>query len=282
MRTLVLNAGYEPLAVVSFKRALVLVMNEKAVIVEHTDDDPVWGTRRAYERPAVILLTRYVRVPGGRHIPVTGRGVLRRDSHRCAYCEQVGLDDRPRDAAVARRRGLLGEPRRVLPALQQRQGRPHAAGDELGPADHSAPAAGRAVDGSGHGSHRPPLGAVPRTRGLTRSGADGVPEPVDGVPEPVDGVPEPVEGRGVMGWAHDPSPHRDRHAARLRRPRLLGADDEPRLRGERRGAHCGVDRSGEPIVVVRHDSVSAGSPLNPRSPGNALVDSWPRSSPPCS
>ena len=36
MRTLVLNAGYEPLAVVSFKRALVLVMNEKAVIVEQT------------------------------------------------------------------------------------------------------------------------------------------------------------------------------------------------------------------------------------------------------
>ena len=86
MRTLVLNAGYEPLAVVSFKRALVLVMNEKATVVEHTETDPVWGTRRAYERPAVIILTRYVRVPGGRHVPVTRRGVLRRDNHRCAYC----------------------------------------------------------------------------------------------------------------------------------------------------------------------------------------------------
>ena len=65
MRTLVLNAGYEPLAVVSFKRALVLVMNEKATVIEHTDGDPVWGTRRSYDRPAVIILTRYVRVPGG-------------------------------------------------------------------------------------------------------------------------------------------------------------------------------------------------------------------------
>ena len=43
MRTLVLNAGYEPLAVVSFKRALVLVMNDKATVIEHTGDDPVWA-----------------------------------------------------------------------------------------------------------------------------------------------------------------------------------------------------------------------------------------------
>ena len=34
----------------------------------------------------MIILTRYVRVPGGRHVPVTRRGVLRRDNHRCAYC----------------------------------------------------------------------------------------------------------------------------------------------------------------------------------------------------
>lgn len=86
MRTLVLNAGYEPLAVVSFKRALVLVMNDKATVVECVDDDPVHSTGRDFDRPVVILLTRYVRVPGGRTVPVTRRGVLRRDGHRCAYC----------------------------------------------------------------------------------------------------------------------------------------------------------------------------------------------------
>ena len=30
--------------------------------------------------------------------------------------------------------------------------------------------------------------------------------------------------------------------------------------------------AGEPVVVVRHDSVSPESPLNPANPGNALVD----------
>lgn len=86
MRTLVLNAGYEPLAIVSFKRALVLVMNEKATVVELVEGEPVWGPRGSRERPAVILLTRYVRVPTGRRVPVTRRGVLRRDAHRCGYC----------------------------------------------------------------------------------------------------------------------------------------------------------------------------------------------------
>ncbi len=86
MRTLVLNAGYEPLAVVSFKRALVLVMNDKATVIEHEEGNPVWASRGSYERPAVIILTRYVRIPTTRKVPVTRRGVLRRDNQRCGYC----------------------------------------------------------------------------------------------------------------------------------------------------------------------------------------------------
>lgn len=86
MRTLVLNAGYEPLTVVSFKRALVLVMNEKASVIEHVEGEPVRAGNGAYERPVVIILSRYVRVPSARRMPVTRRGVLRRDDHRCGYC----------------------------------------------------------------------------------------------------------------------------------------------------------------------------------------------------
>ncbi|MFD1721415.1 HNH endonuclease [Amnibacterium endophyticum] len=86
MRTLVLNAGYEPLAVVSFKRALVLVLNGKATIVTADAAHPVFGATGAWDRPSVIVLTRYVRMPGLRRVPVTRRGVLRRDEFRCAYC----------------------------------------------------------------------------------------------------------------------------------------------------------------------------------------------------
>ena len=86
MRTLVLNAGYEPLAVVSFKRALVLVLEGKASLLASDSDHPVLSASGEWERPSVILLRRYVRIPSGRNVPVSRRGVLRRDGQRCAYC----------------------------------------------------------------------------------------------------------------------------------------------------------------------------------------------------
>src|SRR5690606_40114439 len=85
LRTLVLNAGYEPLAVVSFKRALVLVLAGKAVIVASDEDNPVHGIDAEWERPSVVLLRRSERVPSGRSVPVSRRGVLRRSYQRCAY-----------------------------------------------------------------------------------------------------------------------------------------------------------------------------------------------------
>ncbi|MBF0671920.1 MAG: HNH endonuclease [Salinibacterium sp.] len=86
MRTLVLNAGYEPLAIVSFKRAVVLVINQKATVLAHDAEHPVFSQSDIFERPSVILLNRYVRIPSSRAIPVSRRGVLRRDNHECGYC----------------------------------------------------------------------------------------------------------------------------------------------------------------------------------------------------
>ena len=89
MRTLVLNAGYEPLGVVSFKRAIILVLNKKATVLEGSAETKVHSATEEYDLPSVILLSRYVRVPGSRNIPLSRRGVLRRDSHRCAYCKRT-------------------------------------------------------------------------------------------------------------------------------------------------------------------------------------------------
>jgi 5-methylcytosine-specific restriction endonuclease McrA len=89
MRTLVLNAGYEPLAVVSFKRALILVLNQKATVLAGSGEKLVHSASEEYALPSVILLQRYVRVPSSRTVPVSRRGVLRRDGYRCVYCQKA-------------------------------------------------------------------------------------------------------------------------------------------------------------------------------------------------
>lgn len=86
MQTLVLNASYEPLAVVSVRRAIVLVLTEKAV-TEHADSDRVIrSATREFPAPVVVRLLKFVRVPYRRRLPWSRTGVLERDGRRCGYC----------------------------------------------------------------------------------------------------------------------------------------------------------------------------------------------------
>lgn len=87
MRTLVLNAGYEPISIVSDRRALVLVLGGKASVLESDESQPLRSMYLEHARPQVILLRQYVRIPMARHQPVSRKGVLRRDNHRCGYCD---------------------------------------------------------------------------------------------------------------------------------------------------------------------------------------------------
>ncbi len=82
---LVLNATYEPLCVVPLRRAVVLVLAEKAVVVE-AGEGLMRSARTAVPVPSVVRLSRYVRVPYHREVPLTRRAVLDRDGHACAYC----------------------------------------------------------------------------------------------------------------------------------------------------------------------------------------------------
>ncbi len=84
-RALVLNASYEPLSVVSERRALVLVLTDKANVVVSRDE--IWNSETlSIEIPSVVKLIRYVRVPYRRTVPVTRRAVFGRDGHQCQYC----------------------------------------------------------------------------------------------------------------------------------------------------------------------------------------------------
>ncbi len=84
--TLVLNASFEPLSTVSLRRAVVLVMQDKAVVEQAHPGLRIRAAAVEVPVPQVIRLARYVRVPFRQRAPWSRRGVLVRDQHRCAYC----------------------------------------------------------------------------------------------------------------------------------------------------------------------------------------------------
>jgi len=84
-RALVLNASLEPLSVVPVRRALVLVLHDRADVV--ATNGAIWHAETVeMPSPSVVRLRRYVRVPYQRRIPVNRRTVFERDGHRCQYC----------------------------------------------------------------------------------------------------------------------------------------------------------------------------------------------------
>ena len=83
---LALNASYEPLTMVPLRRALRLVIDGKAEIVEAERGVPIRSEKRAFPRPAVIRLTRFVHVPRRFRRQVTNTFLFARDDYQCQYC----------------------------------------------------------------------------------------------------------------------------------------------------------------------------------------------------
>lgn len=84
-RALVLNASHQPLAVVSARRAVVLVLKEKAEVVV-SNGQRFRAERIEMDAPSVLRLRHFVRVPYRATAPLTRRAVFARDDWRCQYC----------------------------------------------------------------------------------------------------------------------------------------------------------------------------------------------------
>jgi 5-methylcytosine-specific restriction endonuclease McrA len=84
-RALVLNASYQPICVVPARRAVVLVLKEKAdVLVAGTK--LMRGASLALTAPSVIKLRYFVKVPIRARSALSRRGVFVRDDYTCQYC----------------------------------------------------------------------------------------------------------------------------------------------------------------------------------------------------
>ena len=81
---LVLNSNYAPLHVCSTRRAIVLILTDKAY-VEQASEDMIVGSSIMFEAPSVIRLKYFVKRPFN-PIPLTRQNIYARDQYTCQYC----------------------------------------------------------------------------------------------------------------------------------------------------------------------------------------------------
>jgi 5-methylcytosine-specific restriction endonuclease McrA len=85
-RVLVLNASYEPINVCTVRRATVLIIKQRAEILERADSE-LHSESLTVPRPVVIRLITYVRIPRDAHSrKITRRAIFARDRWTCQYC----------------------------------------------------------------------------------------------------------------------------------------------------------------------------------------------------
>src|ERR1700709_478458 len=85
-RVLVLNATYEPINVCTVRRAVVLLLKQKAELVERSSWE-LHSESTTFARAVVFRLVSYVKVPRDTHKrKITRRAVFARDGWTCQYC----------------------------------------------------------------------------------------------------------------------------------------------------------------------------------------------------
>ncbi len=106
-KVLLLNASYEPLGTVTLPRAVRLVWNKAAIVVEFDGDRVLRSVRHTFPCPSVVRLSEYINVRKRR----AASGSLRmkiyiRDRFRCQYCGEKGTaSDLTLDHILPRSRG---------------------------------------------------------------------------------------------------------------------------------------------------------------------------------
>jgi 5-methylcytosine-specific restriction endonuclease McrA len=84
-RVLVLNASYEPLNTISVPRAVALLLDDKAELVEAAEA-VLRSQHIVLPLPLVIRLRMYVRIPHRFPLSASRRNVMLRDRFTCQYC----------------------------------------------------------------------------------------------------------------------------------------------------------------------------------------------------
>lgn len=97
MNCLALNASFEPLMIVPAKRAIRLVLDQKAEVIEADETRAFRSVSTEFPFPVVIRLVRYVHVPRRFRRQVTNTFLFARDRYTCQYCGRTKKEFRHRE-----------------------------------------------------------------------------------------------------------------------------------------------------------------------------------------
>jgi 5-methylcytosine-specific restriction endonuclease McrA len=86
----VLNQTFEPLSICSAKKALILIILNKAVMLAPNDKKSINSVEKDFPLPSIIKLNYFVNRPY-KKVYLTRKNVLRRDNYKCAYCGRSDL-----------------------------------------------------------------------------------------------------------------------------------------------------------------------------------------------
>ncbi len=82
---ILLNGDYSYLCQIDWKRAICLVISEKAKVLKYSDR-MIHGVGKAFRVPAVMVLIKIVRSVYRNRVPFNKKNVLVRDQYTCVYC----------------------------------------------------------------------------------------------------------------------------------------------------------------------------------------------------
>lgn len=89
MKTLVLNASYEPIRMITWERAIYYLMLDKADLVS-SYDEVVRSAKLTLNLPKVIKLKKYVKMANNlTNVRYSKRNILLRDKMKCQYCGKI-------------------------------------------------------------------------------------------------------------------------------------------------------------------------------------------------
>src|SRR5690349_17423324 len=87
-RTLLLNASYEPLHILSWKKAMTLLFAGKVEVLAEYDRE-IHSVSFSIKLPSVVRLLRYIRLKKSlNHVKFSRINIYTRDEFTCQYCGQ--------------------------------------------------------------------------------------------------------------------------------------------------------------------------------------------------